>query len=241
MATTQKPKGATGSPKAAAPKPPKPTSSETKVEAFVLEGSKKTLRQVPFSKIVVREADYAFREGSGTNPFSEKSLQPLKESIMQHHGIHTPILLRDLGNGTYLLVDGHGRYFALKQLIDEKVLGFTPEMLLPANVMAAETSDLVMVATGISANTVRRPLAYEGRLKATKKLYELGMPRKAIAQLLNVGESTIDRDLALAGDEEMMAFVKSHWYSGNERSILAGCRQQAQSPRCLHGTLQGVA
>jgi hypothetical protein len=83
-------------------------------------------------------------------------------------------------------------------------------MLLPANVLAAETSDLVMVATGISANTERRPLAYEGRLKATKKLYELGMPRKSIAQLLGVGESTIDRDLALAGDAEMMEYVRTH-------------------------------
>ena len=207
----QKPKGAAGLPQASAKPPADKAGAKPPAEVFVLDRSKKSLQHVPFSKIVVQEKDYAFREGIGSDPFSKTALRSLKESIMRHGGIHTPILLRDLGNGTYLLVDGHGRYFALLQLIEEKVAGFTPDMLLPANVLATETSDLVMVATGISANTERRPLAYEGRLKATKTLYELGMPRKAITQLLNVSESTVDRDLALAGDDEMMAYVKSHY------------------------------
>lgn len=216
----RKPMGATGSPQAG--KPAKPTASDTSVQAFVLEGSTKTLRQVPFNKIVVRAEDYAFRDGSGPNPFSKKALQALMESIMQHKGIHVPLLLRDLGNGTFLLVDGHRRYFTLKLLIEAKVLGFTVDMLLPANVLAAGTSELVMVATGLSANLERQPLAYEGRLKATKKLYELGMPRKAIAQLLNVGESTVDRDLALASDAEMMDLVREHCIQAtNASSLLA--------------------
>ena len=199
-------------PRAAATNPPKKAEplKQQSVEVFVLEGSKKTLQHVPFSKIVVQEKDYAFREGSGTNPFSKKALQPLKESIMQHKGVHTPILLRARGDGTYLLVDGHRRYFALKALIEDGVQGFTADMTLPAFVMAVETSELVTVATGLSANIDRQPLAYEGRLKATKKLYELGMPTKSIAQLLGVSESTVDRDLKLVSDDQMMAHVRSH-------------------------------
>ena len=211
MATTQKPKGATGSPQAAA-RPPQSSGPQTKpadVE-FVLEHTKKSLKQVPFSKIVVREADYSFREGSGTKPFSAKSLQPLKEKIKGHGGIHTPIMLRDLGNGTYLLVDGHRRYFSIKQLIEDGVAGFTPDMLLPANVLAAETSELQMIAAGLSANIDRQALAFEGRLKATRKLHELGMPIKSIAQLLGISDSTVERDLRLAGDEEMMQYVRTN-------------------------------
>ena len=112
----------------------------------------------------------------------------------------------------------------------------TPDMLLlQAHVLAAETSDLVMVATGVSANTDRRAFAYEGRLKATKKLYELGMPRKAISQLLGVGESTVDRDLALAGDDEMMAYVHTRCIQAtNAASLLAaaGKRRVAGMPSC---------
>ena len=220
MATTQKPKGATGSPQAAARPQAGGQQKKSAEKIFVLGHSKKSLQQVPFSKIIVREDTYAFRDGSGTNPFSPKSLQSLREKVKEHRGIHVPILLRDLGDGTYLLVDGHRRYFSLKQLIEEGVQGFTPDMLLPANVLAAETSELVMIATGLSANVDRQPLAFEGRLKATKKLHELGMPIKSIAQVLNVGESTVERDLKLAGDEEMMECVRSHCIQATNAAAL---------------------
>ena len=119
MATTQKPKGATASPQAAAPKPQNAGQQKQSAEVFVLPGSKKSLQQVRFDKIIVQEDTYAFREGSGSNPFSEKALQPLREEIMEYGGIHVPILLRDLGNGTYLLIDGHRRLL-FGQAIDRK-------------------------------------------------------------------------------------------------------------------------
>ena len=61
-------------PRAAATNPPKKAEplKQQSVEAFVLEGSKKTLQQVFFSKIVVQEDDFAFREGTGGNPFSKR-------------------------------------------------------------------------------------------------------------------------------------------------------------------------
>jgi len=221
MATNPRnPTGAAGLPKAATKPQTAGQQPKQPTDVFVLGRSHKTLQQVPFSKIVAKEEDYAFREGSGTNPFSAKALLPLREKIKEHGGIHVPLLLRDRGDGTFLVVDGHRRYFSLKQLIDEGIQGFTPDMLLPANVLAAETSELVMVATGLSANIDRQPLAFEGRLKATKKLHELGMPIKSIAQLLGVSESTVERDLKLAGDDEMMSHVREHCIQATNAAAL---------------------
>jgi ParB-like chromosome segregation protein Spo0J len=195
-------------------------------DGFVLERSKKSLQQVAFAKIVVQEEDYSFREGGGSNPFSRTALQSLREKIKEQGGVHVPILLRDRGDGTSLLVDGHRRYFSIKQLIEEKVAGFAPDMLVPANVLATKTSELVMITTGLSANVDRQPLAFEGRLKATRKLHELGMPIKSIAQVLNVGESTVDRDLKLAIDDEMMAYVRAHCIQAtNAASLLASAEK----------------
>ena len=148
---------------------------------------------------------------------------------MGHGGIHTPILLRARGDGTYLLVDGHRRYFALKQLIEENVAGYTPDMLLPAHVLAAETSDLVMVATGVSANTDRRAFAYEGRLEGDEEVVRIGHATEGDLQLLGVGESTVDRDLALAGDDEMMAYVRTHCIQAtNAASLLAAAGKHSR-------------
>jgi len=210
-----------GSPQAAA-RPQAGGQQKKPADVFVLDRSTKTLLQVRFDKITAKEEDYAFREGSGSTPFSEKALQPLREEIMEYGGIHVPILLRDLGNGTFLLVDGHRRYFSIKQLIEKKVVGYTADMLLPANVLATQTSELVTVATGLSANIHRQPLAYEGRVKASRKLFELGMPMASIAKLLGISESTVERDLLLASDEEMMRHVRSHSITAtNAASLLA--------------------
>ena len=213
MATKTKKPRAAAPPQAGAAPP---------AEAFVLDKPDMKIRQVKFRDIIARPREFAFRHEGDNDPFSPSSLGPLKESIKGQGGIHTPVLLKAYPDGSYVVTDGHRRYFALKQLIDEGVEGFTPDMLVPANVLAPTTSELVMIASALSANIEREPLGFEGRLDATRKLHQLGMPKKAIAQLLHVSDSTVERDLLLANDDEMKQFIREHKISAtNAANLLA--------------------
>ena len=45
-------------------------------------------------------------------------------------------------------------------------------------------------------------------MDATLRLHKAGMPRQSIADLLHVSKSSVDRDITLAGDAEMMNHVR---------------------------------
>ena len=190
------------------PAVPSQAGEEQPTAAFELERPKTKLQQVPFLKVIARPEDYSFRKEGDEDPFSETALRSLKEGIKRHKGVHTPLLLRALDNGYFLVADGHRRYFAVKQLIAERVKGFTNGIQLPANVLQPGTSDLVMVAAAVSANFDRLAIGGEGRMDAARKLHELGMPRASIAQILHVGETTVNRDLLLANDEAMLYLIR---------------------------------
>ena len=201
---------------------PSPAGAAQPAEAFVLEKAETKLAQLKFRDIIARPREYAFRYEGDDDPFSPAALGPLKESIKAHGGIHTPLLVKAYGDGMFVLADGHRRHGGLKQLIDEHVQGFTLDMLVPANVLAVETTDLTMTVTALSANVEREPLGFEGRLDATLKLHQLGLPKTNIAQLLHVSESTVERDLLLANDGEMRRFIREHKITAtNAANLLA--------------------
>ena len=79
---------------------------------------------------------------------------------------------------------------------------------MPANVLGVDTDVLAFVTASVSANIEREPLPAEGRMDATLRLHKAGMPRQTIADLLHVSKSTVDRDITLAGDAEMMEHVR---------------------------------
>ena len=108
----------------------------------------------------------------------------------------------------YEVGDGHRRFFSLQQLVADGVAGFSADMLVPANVLGVDTDELTFVTASVSANIEREPLPAEGRMDATMRLHKAGMPRQTIADLLHVSKSTVDRDITLTGDAEMMRHVR---------------------------------
>ena len=194
---------------------------------FELERAETTLQMVPFLKIIAKPEDYSFRKEGEEDPFSDKALRSLKEAIKRDKGVREPLLLKAIDNGFYLVGDGHRRLASVAQLIAERVAGFKRSMELPANVLQAGTRELVMLVASVSANVDREPYGPVGRMDAAKKLNQAGMPRASIAQLFQVGISTIDRDLLLAGDDEMLNLVRiKHFITmSNAATLLAAAHK----------------
>jgi ParB-like chromosome segregation protein Spo0J len=212
-----KPTTAAGPPQAGATQPaevpkmaagPPQAGKKQPAEVFELERAEATLQMVPYLKIIAKPEDYSFRKESDEDPFSDKALRSLKEAIKRDKGVRDPLLLKAIDNGLFLVVDGHRRLASVAQLIADRVAGFKRSMELPANVLQAGTREVVMVAASVSANFDRLAIGGVGRMDAAQRLNKLGMPRASIAQLFQVGISTIDRDLLLAGDDEMLNLVR---------------------------------
>ncbi len=207
MATTQKPKGATVSPQAAVPKPQADGQQKPAAEGFKLERPEMSVQQIPLSKIFARPELNAYRGREG-DPYTKDALKGLLESVTMQGGINTPFLLLAHPDGTFEVGDGHRRLTTLLLLIADGVAGFSADMLVPANVLGIDTKELNFVTASVSANIEREPLPPEGRMDATSRLHKVGMPRQSIADLLHVSKSTVDRDITLMGDAEMMRHVR---------------------------------
>ena len=201
--------------------PSQPANEET-IAVFHLERPTANIQQVQFSTIIARPEDYAFRGKSDSDPFSKSALGSLMESVKSYGGINTPVLVRDNGNGTVLLCDGHRRYYATKHLIAEGVSGFTREMVVPANVLGQGTGELTTITMSIAGNIEREPLSFDGRLDATLKLHRLGMPKRDIAKVMHVSETVVDRDLLLAGDDIMRRHIANHLITASNAAGLLG-------------------
>ncbi len=208
MATNpQKPKGATGSSQAAAPKPQAADQEKQAGEGFKLPRPKMGVQPVVLSKISAKPEENSYR-GREEDPYSKDALKGLMESIMMQGGINTPLLLQAHPDGTYEVGDGHRRFYSLLLLAADGVTGFSMEMEVPAQVLGVDTDVLAFVTASVSANVEREPLPAEGRMDATLRLHKAGMPRQTIADLLHVSKSSVDRDITLAGDTEMIDHVR---------------------------------
>ena len=186
------------------------------VPSIAMELVDTQLGKVPFSKIRIDSESYAFRDDGD---FSPEALKALAEDIAAN-GLTTPLLVKALPDGTFLLLDGHRRYFAIKLLIEQGVAGFTAETPVPAHVIVSDASELTVVAKAVSANAQRQPYSDQGRIRAAVRLKRLGMPEAQIARLLGVSESTVARDLELGMDEEMMGHVRSHHLTSTTAAAL---------------------
>ena len=216
MGTTIQPK-----PEAAKPQAEAAAKGKQPIETFQLEHPELTIQMVKFSDIIALPQDFAFRgRRPFDKPFSKSALHSLKERIKAAGKITNPLLLKDYAGGKKLVADGHRRYYSLKQLVEEQVEGFTPDMVVPAHVLHASTSKLVMIATALASNIEREGPPYEGRLDATLELHKLGMPIRSIADLLHVGETTVTRDLLLAKDDSMRSFVDNHVITASNAAAL---------------------
>jgi ParB-like chromosome segregation protein Spo0J len=207
MATNpKKPTGTAGLPKAAA-KPQAAGQQQPATDTFKLERPTMSVQQVLLSKIFAKPEENSYR-GHEDDPYSKDALKGLMDSIKMQGGIHTPLLLQARPDETYEVGDGHRRFYSLMLLVADGVAGFSADMEVPAQVLGIDTDVLAFVTASVSANVEREQLPAEGRMDATLRLHKAGMPRQAIADLLHASKSTIDRDISLAGDVEMMQHVR---------------------------------
>lgn len=174
-------------------------------QPFRLEGVEKELREIPLRSIVVRSDDYSFRS---EEDLSEERLTDLIESLKTHRGPHTPVLVLDMGDGSYLLLDGHGRVLSLRCLVRDGIADFTNDMMVPAVVIVSQVNERDRLAILASSNIARRSLDAEGRQRLAFRMHQEGMAKDQIAKLLGVSLSTIDRDVLLGSDPEMMGHVR---------------------------------
>jgi len=198
---------AKGSQEAAAESPKAAGQQKPPAEGFKLPRPDMSVQQVVLSKIFAKPELNAFR-GRENDPYSKEAVKNLLESIKMQGGINTPLLLQARPGDTFEVGDGHRRLTSLLLLIADGVAGFSADMLVPANVLGLDTDELTFVTASVSGNVEREPLPAEGRMDATLRLHKAGMPRQSIADLLHVSKSSVDRDITLAGDTEMMNHVR---------------------------------
>jgi ParB-like chromosome segregation protein Spo0J len=181
-------------------------------------------RAIPYHQLVVRPEDYSFRE---EEEFSEAALKSLAEEIVATRGITNELSVRDLGDGTCLVLDGHRRYVALGILIERRVEGFSREMLVPANVVTTrDATERELLARAIGLNFHRSPIGAMGRIKAAVGLTRHGMPKAEVARILEIGTSTLDRDLLLGTTEWIMDHLRNHDITPTgAASLLEGARK----------------
>jgi ParB-like chromosome segregation protein Spo0J len=219
---------AKGTPQAAPRQPQATGPQKPSGEGFKLERPSMSVQQVVFSKIFAKPEDNSYR-GREDDPYAEAALKGLMESIKMQGGINTPLLLQARPGDIYEVGDGHRRFYSLQRLIADGVAGFSAEMMVPANVLGVDTDVLAFVTASVSANIEREALPAEGRMDATLRLHKAGMPRQSIADLLHVSKSSVDRDITLGGDPEMMAHVRElRTISMSNASLLLATAEKAK-------------
>jgi ParB family chromosome partitioning protein len=133
--------------------------------------------------------------GDGFNPrtsFDDAELRALSQSMLER-GCLVPILVQDLGDGTYRLVDGEKRY---------KAAAIASLMELPALVRAVDASDVdvadvegELLVDAFIANQQRSQLTpVEEALACQRLKTEHGLTLKGIAQRLQLTQARVRDD-----------------------------------------------
>ncbi len=177
-------------------------------------------RLIRYCDLEVAPDDWAFREDGELQTHGDTPLHDLVESIKPRGNIHTPMLVKPHGDGKYLVLDGHRRYFALGILIDEGIEGFHAEMLIPTNVVVSDNSEGDLVLLTIEGNVKRNAPTAEGRMRGVRRAHQTGVPLKDIADVYGIGVSTVQRDLAVSSDEEVMKQVRENHISYTDAAAL---------------------
>ena len=183
---------------------------------FKVDAAKTVLRKVLFSSLRVKRDVYSFRN---VEDFDPTRLEEWRSDIAAQ-GINTPLLVIEVNDDKFLVLDGHRRYFATKANIEKHVKGFSKEMEIPVHVLAKGASEQAKIARAISANVKRRPLPAEGRIKACCDLEKTGMPRAEIAKHVGVSETQVKRDIDLGTNARMMDLVKRKFISASTAASL---------------------
>lgn len=194
----------------------KSITAENAEDIFKSELVDYKIGRIPLDAIDVDFDDWSFRD---PEELSDDQINPLAEDIALH-GLTTPLLVARLPAGRFRLLNGHRRYKALSLLVRQQVEYFTADMKVRAQIIEEGASELAMLSRAVSANVHQRTFSPLGRQKAVFRLKKLGMPNKEIARVVGVSESTVDRDLALAGNECMLEHVNEGNINGTDAATL---------------------
>ena len=165
-----------------------------------------TLKSVRLDSIVLDPDELSFRELEELQ-IESAGMKALIEDITACGNIHTPLLVKDLNDGHFLVVDGHRRVTALKGISDRGVTGFSPEMEVPANVMPPDTSQAEVYLRIASGFIRKRGLSGAGRCRLAVRLEAAGLPLSQIVKELEISESTLMRDLLVGKDDWALAHI----------------------------------
>jgi ParB-like chromosome segregation protein Spo0J len=182
------------------------TVNDNQTQAFEIEPVQTEVRKISFSAIQVDPDSNAYRD---PEDFTDEAVKPLAEDIACN-GLCTPLLVQELPGNVYLLHNGHRRYTAITSNIRQGIVGFSPEMPVPALVIVGNPGELATAARVIAANIQTKSFSALGRVRAAVRLKKLSMPEADIARCLAISEIQVSRDLALGESPKWMQHVREH-------------------------------
>jgi hypothetical protein len=137
---------------------------------------------------------------------SETRLAPLRESIITENGIHSRITYFVDPQGRKVVVRGHRRTTALRQLAAQKQPGYTEVMEVPTEEIVGGNSQDYLVWS-VFDNENRETTDRVSRIKTCKKLYDDGVPIPRAARAMKVDPKTYERDLLIGSHGWMFQHV----------------------------------
>lgn len=157
-------------------------------------GFRQCVTQVRLNELVVLPELYCHRPEEDRMP---KNLGRLLDDLKAAGCVQVPIEFFTNAAGKKIVVDGHLRYVACKELAEQKVAGFSDSMVLNAiEVLGASEQELLV--RSVSNNAIREPLKPLCRIRAAKLLRQASVPDARAAVALGVSEQSLRRDLLIA-------------------------------------------
>lgn len=158
-------------------------------------------RDVPISSIKTQADQFSFRD---KDRLKAASVQTLADEIKESGVLISPLLVVDLGDGTYEVRDGHRRTAAVNSLVeDSAAVDWTPQTLVPVRVVTNDLSLADQLVMAAAANLHRAEFTNTERARAANMLYKENVPKVIIQSTLKIKETQLERDL-LVGETEWM-------------------------------------
>ena len=212
------------------------TNEKAVVETMKRPEVKTTLREIPFSELFSEPNQYSFRDSVALDT-GNKSIEELAEDIRLSKGLTTPLLVKKLKDGGYLVLDGHRRNTALRLLANQKTQGFGPDFMVPVNVIPADVEKRELLIRAASANLSRREFTKTERARVAKVLYEEGVSETEIQRLLNIKKTQYERDIAVANCDWLMSMVERNCINYSNAARLLQTAKASGRDRDLRSAL----
>jgi ParB-like chromosome segregation protein Spo0J len=162
-----------------------------------------TLTSVALKDIKTEIDEYGLRN---KEDLSDAALNDLMESV-KGSGIINSLVGSKLPTGGVLLLDGHRRFTVLSRLAEQGVAGFSKGMKVPIVLYDENISKVEKFSIAITSNIDRESLPQEARYIVCLRMHKAGATYAYIAKCMRLSETSVARDVALAEDDVMMAYV----------------------------------